>query len=80
MYVSSCWTHQNIELDLNVEGKNIYIGLSCPNADAYINLTLDREQASEMAENITELLLKLGKQEAFTNNRRKITLEQRKVA
>lgn len=80
MYISTCWSYENIELDLNVEGKNIYIGLSCPNADAYINLTLDREQASEMAENITELLLKLGKQEAFTNNRRKITLEQRKVA
>lgn len=80
MNISTCWAYENIELNLNVEGKNIYIGLSCPNADAYINLTLDREQARKMAESITELLLKLDKQEAIINNRRKVTLEQRKVA
>ena len=80
MMVSSCWAYENIDLDLNVEGKNIYICLSCPNADAYINLTLDRAQARKMAESITELLLKLDKQEAIINNRRKVILEQRKVA
>ena len=80
MNISTCWAYENIELNLNVEGKNIYIGLSSPNADAYINLTLDREQARKMAESITELLLKLDKQEAIINNRRKVILEQRKVA
>ena len=80
MNISTCWAYENILLDLNVEGKNIYIGLSCPDADAYINLTLDREQAREMAENITELLLKLDKQAVIINNRHKVTLAKRKVA
>lgn len=80
MNISTCWSYQNIELDLNVEGKNIYIALYCPDADAYINLTLDREQARKMAENITELLLKLDKQAVLINNRRKVTLAKRKVA
>ena len=75
MHISTCLIYSKVNLSLRINGRTVYLGLDCPAKDSYINITLDREQIRQLANTLTESILRADK-ENIKELRQNIVLER----
>ena len=75
MNISTCLIYDKVNLSLRINGRTVYLGLDCPSQNSYINITLDREQIRQLANTLTESILRADK-ENIKELRQNIVLER----